>query len=126
MLILFRLYADQMAVTERHLHTLIQSTTSSLQLLSVLSDSFKSVEAQTTVFQSQCQHLLVEQKNLKSLAEEVGEGLHHYSYLEPITRRLNVPGASRAIGDDSFVDILSNLETCIDYMSHHVRYPPTI
>lgn len=110
-----------MALTERHLDNLLEDTTSALDLLAVLSDAFKSVESQASAFQSQCEDLLDEQKRLRTLGEEVGIGLQYYGYLEPITRRLNAPGASRAIGDDSFVEMLSNLEACIDYMAEHVR-----
>lgn len=99
---------------------MFQDTTVALDSLTALSASFRSVEVQTSAFQSQCEDLLEDQKRLKSLRDEVGVGLQYYGYLEPITRRLNAPGASRAIGDDSFVEMLSNLESCIDYMTEHV------
>lgn len=117
-----RLYSEQLALTERHLDTLLEDTSSALGLLATLSESFRSVESQTSVFQSQCEGLLDEQRRLRTLGEEIGEGLQYYSYLEPITRRLNAPGASRAIGDDSFVEMLFNLEACIDYMTEHVSW----
>lgn len=107
-------------MSERHLNGLLDDTTSALGLLASLSDSFKAVETQTTAFQAQCEDLLAEQKRLKSLADEVGIDLQYYSYLEPITRRLNAPGASRMIGDDSFVEMLTNLDTCINFMAAHV------
>ena len=94
----FQLYRDQLALSERHLDNLVEDTSRALDLLSNLSDSFKAVEAQTASFQSQCEDLLLEQKRLKDLADEVGTDLQYYSYLEPITRRLNAPGASTKIG----------------------------
>jgi hypothetical protein len=99
---------------------LLRDTTSALDLLANLSSSFKSVEAQTTAFQAQCEDLLGEQKHIKHLSEEVGTGLQYYAYLEPITRRLNAPGASSVIGDDGFVEMLTNLDACIDFMIKHV------
>ncbi len=118
-----RLYRNQLALTERHLDNLLDETTSALDLLASLSDAFKTVEAQTTAFQAQCEDLLKEQKHVKELVDEVGTDLQYYSYLEPITRRLNAPGASRVIGDESFVEILVNLDACIEYMISHVRIP---
>src|ERR1700761_2187071 len=47
-----RLYHDQLAMTERHLQTLIGDTNGALELLESLSLSFRSVEEQTTSFQS--------------------------------------------------------------------------
>ncbi|OBT83578.1 hypothetical protein VE02_06952 [Pseudogymnoascus sp. 03VT05] len=118
----FQLYRDQLALSERHLDNLVEDTSRALDLLSNLSDSFKAVEAQTVSFQSQCEDLLLEQKRLKDLADEVGTDLQYYSYLEPITRRLNAPGASTMIGDESFVEILSNLDACIVFMRQHPEH----
>jgi len=62
----------------------------------------------------------VEQKQIRTLSAEVGTGLQYYAYLEPITRRLNAPGASSVIGDDGFVEMLTNLDACIEFMIKHV------
>ena len=109
-----------MALSERHLDSLVVDTTSALHLLATLSESFKAVESQTTVFQAQCEDLLAEQKRLRDLADEVGTDLQYYAYLEPLTRRLNAPGASRLIRSDDFLDMLTNLNRCIDFMDQHV------
>jgi hypothetical protein len=115
-----RIYRDQLALSRRHLDGLLQDTSLALDLLANLSGSFKSVEAQTIAFQAQCEDLLVEQKHIKLLSEEVGTGLQYYAYLEPITRRLNAPGASSVIGDDGFVEMLTNLDACIEFMIKYV------
>jgi hypothetical protein len=103
---------------------LIGDTTSSLDVLATLSESFKAVESQTTAFQVQCEDLLAEQKRLRDLADEVGTDLQYYAYLEPLTRRLNTPGAGRLIKSDDFLDTLTNLNTCIDFMDQHVSLTP--
>lgn len=109
-----------MALSERHLDNLLGDTSSALDLLASLSESFKSVESQTTAFQAQCEDLLTEQKRLRNLADEVGTELQYYAYLEPLTRRLNAPGAARLVRSDDFLDMLLNLNTCIDFMDQHV------
>jgi len=114
------LYLDQLALSERHLDTLLEDTTSSLDLLASLSESFKAVEAQTVAFQAQCEDLLAEQKRLCLLADEVGTDLQYYSYLEPLTRRLNSPGAARLVQNDDFLEMLRNLNMCIEFMEEHV------
>lgn len=93
---------------------------SALDLLATLSESFKAVESQTTAFQAQCEDLLAEQKRLSDLADEVGTDLQYYGYLEPLTRRLNAPGAGRLVRSDDFLDMLANLNICIDFMDQHV------
>jgi hypothetical protein len=115
-----RLYRDQLALSERHLDNLLSDTTSALDLLASLSESFKGVESETTAFQAQCEDLLAEQKRLRDLADEVGTDLQYYAYLEPLTRRLNAPGAGRLIRTEDFLDMLLNLNACIDFMDQHV------
>lgn len=116
-----RLYKDQLTLTERHLDALIDDTNAALKLLTTLSDSFQSVEAQTSSFQSQCEELLSEQQRLEKLADEVGTDIHFYLYLDNVTRRLNAPGAGRLVDDDSFGEVLRNLDSCINFMAKHVR-----
>jgi conserved oligomeric Golgi complex subunit 3 len=107
-------------MTERHLEALIEDTDGALSLLESLSQSFRSVEDQTTSFQSQCDDLLSEQKRLQTLADEIGTDLHYYAYLDNVTRRLNAPGASRVVDDDAFVEVLDNLDLCIAFMTKNV------
>ncbi|KAE9369624.1 Sec34-domain-containing protein [Stipitochalara longipes BDJ] len=118
----YQLYRDQLALSERHLGSLLSDTASALDLLASLSESFKTVESETTAFQAQCEDLLDEQKRLRDLADEVGTDLQYYAYLEPLTRRLNAPGAGRIVRSDDFLDMLRNLNTCIDFMEEHPNY----
>ena len=64
---------------------------------------------------------MVEQQWLTSLADNVGENLQYYSYLEPITRRLNAPGAGNFVRGKEFSDMLARLDECLEYMGAHVR-----
>jgi len=114
------IYRYQLELSERHLESLLNDTTSALDLLAGLSESFKTVESQTTAFQSKCEDLLADQKRLRDLADEVGTDLQYYAYLEPLTRRLNAPGSGRLVKSDDFLDMLTNLNTCIDFMDQHV------
>lgn len=110
-------------MSERHLDTLLSDTASALDLLASLSESFRKVESETTAFQAQCEDLLAEQKRLRDLADEVGTDLQYYAYLEPLTRRLNAPGAGRVVRSDDFLDMLMNLNACIEFMDQHVCSP---
>jgi conserved oligomeric Golgi complex subunit 3 len=115
-----RLYRDQLVETESHLDALLSSANSTLLVLSSLSASFNAVETQTTEFQAQCEGILADQKHTSELAEDISQNLQYYNYLEPITRRLNAPGAGSLVLRSEFSDMLSNLDTCLDYMLSHV------
>ncbi|KAH7154931.1 Sec34-like family-domain-containing protein [Dactylonectria estremocensis] len=118
----YLLYRDQLTLTERHLDGLIDDANATLKLLTSLSHSFQSVEAQTSTFQSQCEDLLKEQRRLEALADDVGTDLHYYAYLDNATRRLNAPGASRLVDDDSFGQMIENIDACIVFMEKHETY----
>lgn len=94
-----------------------------LDLLSSLSESFKAVEAQTSYFRSRCEGLASEQTRITRLAENVSENYQFYALLEPITRRLNAPGAGNLVRRKEFPEMLSNLDRCLDYMQAHVWIP---
>ncbi|CAD6582195.1 MAG: Golgi transport complex subunit 3 [Alectoria sarmentosa] len=86
-------YYKQLEMSQSHLDTLLLDTSSTLDLLASLTSSFKDVESQTTIFQRQCSGLLDEQTRITRLADNLDSNLKYYSYLEPVTRRLNAPGA---------------------------------
>ncbi|KAI0401437.1 Sec34-like family protein [Xylaria palmicola] len=116
------LYRDQLDMTERHLDRLVADADGALQLLTSLADNFRAVEAQTSSFQAQCDHLLSEERRLQKLADEVGTDLHYYAYLDGVTRRLNAPGAGRLVNHENFGEILTNLDACIEFMVKHPDY----
>ncbi|KAI6779984.1 Conserved oligomeric Golgi complex subunit-like protein [Emericellopsis cladophorae] len=118
----YLLYRDQLVLTERHLTGLVDDANSTLDILATLSNSFNSVEMQTSSFRSQCEDLLTEQRRLEKLADDVGTDLHYYAYLETATRRLNAPGASRLVEDDDFGDMVSNIDACVVFMGEHEKY----
>ncbi|KAI1171629.1 Sec34-like family protein [Nemania sp. FL0916] len=118
----YRLYQDQLDITERHLDRLVADADGALRLLTSLADNFRAVEAQTSSFQAQCDDLLSEQQRLQKLADDVGTDLHYYAYLDGVTRRLNAPGASRLVNHENFGEILTNLDACIEFMIKHPEY----
>ena len=118
----YLLYRDQLTLTERHLDGLIEDANATLKLLTTLSDSFESVEAQTSSFRSQCEDLLSEQRRLEKLATDVGSDLNHYAYLDTVSRRLNAPGASRLVDSVEFGDMIDNIEVCIVFLEEHATY----
>nr|POE48801.1 conserved oligomeric golgi complex subunit 3 [Quercus suber] len=118
----YQTYYEQLQLTESHLASLLSSTTSTLVLLSTLSNSFKAVESQTDAFRRQCETLLAEQKRLTAVADGVEENARYYAYLEPVTRRLNAPGAASLVKGSDFPEMLHNLDNCLAYMETHPKH----
>ncbi|KAL8858418.1 MAG: hypothetical protein Q9178_005099 [Gyalolechia marmorata] len=115
-------YLKQLDLYSSHLDSLLSDTTNTLDLLTSLSDSFKDVEAQTTTFQNQCDGLTQEQKRLTQLADGISHNLKYYSFLEPVTRRLNAPGAGSLVRSQEFSSMLARLDECLEYMAAHPEH----
>ncbi|KAF1839573.1 Sec34-domain-containing protein [Decorospora gaudefroyi] len=118
----YTLYQHQLRMTRNHLETIISDTTSTLDILSSLSESFKVVEAQTNAFRTQCEGLIDDQKRITKLADQMEQNLRYYLYLEPTTKRLNAPGAGKIVRGHEFVDMLANLDSCLEYMQAHSKH----
>jgi len=117
----YYVFRDQLQNAESYLDSLLESANDTLSTLSALADSFRAVEAQTTEFQTQCEGILADQKRTAGLADEVAENLEYYNYLEPITKRLNAPGAQNLVRRSEFPEILTNLDACLEYLSSHPK-----
>ncbi|KAK5005376.1 Golgi transport complex subunit 3, partial [Cryomyces antarcticus] len=52
----------------------------------------------------------------------MAENLQYYTYLEPITRKLNAPGAGNFVRGKEFSEMLSNLDRCLEYMQAHTSH----
>ncbi|KAJ4324933.1 Golgi transport complex subunit 3 [Neodidymelliopsis sp. IMI 364377] len=118
----YKAYQTQLHLTRSHLGNIIADTNATLDTLSTLSDSFKVVEAQTTAFREQCEGLISDQKRITKLADDMEQNLRYYIYLEPTTKRLNAPGASKIVRGKEFSDMLANLDSCLEYMQAHTKH----
>jgi hypothetical protein len=110
-------------VSKSHLDSILSDTSSTLDLLSSLSQSFKAVESQTSNFQKHSEGLLSAQKRDTELATDIQENLRYYDFLDPASRRLNAPGAGNTVRGRDFSDMLRRLDECLDYMETHVSVP---
>lgn len=54
------------------------------------------------------------------LANNFEKNLKYYNFLEPVTRRLNAPGAGSFVRSKEFSEMLSRLDDCLEYMIAHV------
>ena len=118
----YQTYLEQLQLSDSHLDNLLSSTKSTLDLLSTLSNSFKSVETQTDAFRQQGESLITEQRRLETLADAIEQNARYYTYLEPMTRRLNAPGAANLVKGKDFPEMLSNLDSCLAYMEAHPKH----
>ncbi|RAL15468.1 Golgi transport complex subunit COG3 [Aspergillus homomorphus CBS 101889] len=110
---------QELQMSKSHLDSLLSDTSSTLDLLTSLSNDFKAVESQTSNFQKQCEGLLFAQTRDLQLATDIQDNLQYYDFLDPASRRLNAPGAGNTVRGQEFSDMLRRLDECLDYMEVH-------
>ncbi|KAJ5235566.1 uncharacterized protein N7469_004734 [Penicillium citrinum] len=110
---------DDLQQSKEHIDEILTSTLALLDDLSSLSESFRTVESQTSNFEKQCEGLLSAQERDTKLANAIQHNLHYYDFLDPASRRLNAPGAGNTVRDKEFSDMLRRLDVCLDYMERH-------
>ncbi|TKA82100.1 hypothetical protein B0A55_01809 [Friedmanniomyces simplex] len=118
----YQAYKEHLQQASSHLDNILLSTANTLDVLSALSSSFRAVTAQTDAFRQQCESLISEQRRLSTLTDSIEENARYYAYLEPMTRRLNAPGAANLVKGDEFAEMLSNLDQCLAYMESHPKH----
>jgi hypothetical protein len=117
-----RNYLDRLDAARDHLDELLKATAATLEQLTDISASFKSIDAQTTVFSEKSSGILQEQKRNEQHVDAISENLQYYEPLERIHRRLNAPGAGNFVRSSDFSDMLVTLDECIDYMQMHPKH----
>ncbi|KAJ0424203.1 Sec34-like family-domain-containing protein [Aspergillus carlsbadensis] len=110
---------DELQISKSHLDTLLSDTSSTLSLLSKLSEDFKAIDSQTSTFQRQCEGLLSAQKRDTDFVADIEHNIQFYEFLDPASRRLNAPGAGNIVRGQDFSDMLRRLDECLDYMETH-------
>lgn len=107
-------------MSRSHLDSVLNDTATTLDLLFSLTQSFKTVETQTSAFRQQCDSLLSAQTRNTKLTDDIHENLQYYDFLEPISKRLNTPGTGHLVRSRDFSPMLERLDRCLDYMQNHV------
>ncbi|KAL4979205.1 Sec34-like family-domain-containing protein [Aspergillus desertorum] len=110
---------NELQTSKSHLDALLSDTSSTLNILSKLSEDFRAVDSQTSNFQKQCEGLLSAQKRDTGLVTDIECNLQFYDFLGPASKRLNAPGAGNNVRGQDFADMLRQLDECIDYMETH-------
>jgi conserved oligomeric Golgi complex subunit 3 len=100
----------------------LATTTATLDQLTDISASFKSIDAQTTIFSEKSSGILFQQRRNEQHVDAISENLQYYEPLERFHRRLNAPGAGSFVRSTAFSDMLITLDECIDYMQTHPKH----
>ncbi|KAI9781028.1 MAG: Golgi transport complex subunit 3 [Peltula sp. TS41687] len=115
----YMIYHEQLIASQSHIDTMLENVSETITLLTSITESFESVQEQTSTFQDRSQDVLTEEQHTSRLADDINENLRFYDYLDPISRKLNAPGAGQLVREKEFAETLLNLDRCLKYMEAH-------
>jgi hypothetical protein len=77
------------------------------------------VNTKTSSLNTASENLIQEQSKLNLISDDIRFRLKHFTQAEHLSQRLQNPTFSPA--SDQFVEIMNNIDDCLEYMKTHVR-----
>jgi hypothetical protein len=77
------------------------------------------VNTKTSSLNEASENLIQEQRQLSEISDDIKFRLKHFTQAEHLIQRLQNPTFSPA--SEQFVEILANIDECIEYLKDHVR-----
>lgn len=82
--------------------------------------NWKFVDENAQSMERACEDMLQEQKHLDALASSTTERLDYFRRLEEAQRLLNLPGEAELVHRPEFLEMLDQLEVCLEFMKSNV------
>lgn len=91
----------------------------SLGALNKLTKEYDFVNTKTSSLNTASENLIQEQTKLSEISDDIRFRLKHFTQAEHLAQRLQNPTFTPA--SEQFVEIISNIDECLDYIKNHVR-----
>lgn len=91
----------------------------SLDALNKLTKEYDFVDTKTSSLNTASENLIQEQTRLTEISDDIRFRLKHFTQAEHLTQRLQNPTFTPA--SEQFVEIINNIDECLDYMKNNVR-----
>jgi conserved oligomeric Golgi complex subunit 3 len=103
-------------LSQSRLDTLLESITSTIELLSSLSRSLKAVTAETSGFQQRSQDILAEKQQLGRLIADLEENLQSCGYNDLKARMSSTSVSGQSARELEFSEALATLDKYLEYL----------
>lgn len=95
----------------------------SLEALTQLTKEYDFVSNKTSSLHIASENLIQEQRQLNDISDDIRHRLKHFTQAEHLSQRLQNPTFTPA--SDQFVDIINNIDECMDYLKQHPKFKDT-
>lgn len=98
------------------------TVSSTIELLTALSGSLKTVRAETNGFQRRSQDILAEKQQLSRLIADLEENLQSYGYNDPKAKRSVASASSQSVRELEFSEAVATLDKYLEFLKAHVSH----
>lgn len=99
--------------------TLLNQINAALAALTSLENEFNFVSNKTSSLNTASEKLIVEQRQLNSIGDELRRRLNYFTQAEQLSQRLHSPTLS--VSSEIFLDTLNRIDECLDYLRSNVN-----
>lgn len=104
-------YYEQLLNRSRDCDNLIEQIDSSLSSLSLLSNDYNFVSEKTSSLNTASEKLILEQRKLNEIGDEIKQRLHYFTQAEQLSQRLHSPTLS--VASEIFMETLNSIDECL-------------
>lgn len=105
--------------------TRLSEAESLLKHVSSLSSQIDSIVSETRYFEKTCHDLVAERDALLERSRQIDSRLQLFNNLDVVTRQLHAPGTSLAGRRKAFTDVLSSIDSAMEFFDKHPNYMGT-
>lgn len=116
---IYQQYYEQLLNRSRDCDNLLEEIDSALSSLNLLSKDYNFVSDKTSSLNTASEKLILEQRKLNEIGDEIKQRLHYFTQAEQLSQRLHSPMLS--VASEIFMDTLNSIDECLFNLKSNVR-----
>lgn len=104
-------YYEQLLNRSRDCDNLLEQIDSALSSLNLLSKDYNFVSEKTSSLNTASEKLILEQRKLNEIGDEIKQRLHYFTQAEQLSQRLHSPTLS--VASEIFMQTLNSIDECL-------------
>ncbi|KAJ6648482.1 Conserved oligomeric Golgi complex subunit 3 [Pseudolycoriella hygida] len=113
-------YYEQLLNRSRDCDNLIEQIDSSLTSLNLLSNDYNFVADKTSSLNTASEKLILEQRKLNEIGDEIKQRLHYFTQAELLSQRLHSPMLS--VASEIFMQTLNSIDECLSNLKSNPKF----
>lgn len=114
----YKEYYEQLQNRSKDCDNLLEQIDGALEALGALETEYNFVSNKTSSLNTASEQLILEQKKLNEIGDEIKRRLHYFTQSEQLLQRLHSPTLS--VSSEIFMETLNKIDECLEYLQSNV------